>query len=552
MTNTGIVFLQYVRDFFKFMAISDNVVFKFTIKTSYVVLGKLNKKYPNHQAQNETVLEKYVRKLEELVSYQIYMGQTIKSTSSTVFFMDLTRLNGTGPSIKRNGEKKIRLHKWLSENGVDIIKTLEEGTKAGKVVSKIKFTSNAVISYETVSKVMNGIQLNELSVYLKEKVKKFDIQKEFEWENNTPDGTFESPINMESVFNFIAMTLEKYKKSPSREQELLFGQAVRLYCIGAHRDGKLLQKIKKSFFGRDYYTGTNVQNMKKSLRAAALGDAYEYDMTSCAIAWKMYRLGQVSSEFKDMVYLGNNFSATLQFLNSKKTFFKKIRNNVFSNISSVGQERQKEMIKVAFNSICFGAKIGTAVWYEGNERMESSIAKYFDNPSINAAFTNCPDVRKFYQEQIEINKLIVKDEIGKNPKIISLKELKTEAGNGSNNKIMSYLFQHGETTIMNEVRNELKNFNVEILANIHDAIVLREELTSYQKRNMVKNVSDKLGHQFLKFGNKHLKASIAVAGVVPLQPVQAVQPVQLIQPIQTVQQVQQVQAIQPVSHSPHI
>jgi uncharacterized membrane protein len=55
--------------------------------------------------------------------------------------------------------------------------------------------------------------------------------------------------------------------------------------------------------------------------------------------------------------------------------------------------------------------------------------------------------------------------------------LQTAGGRSSKSKVLAYLFQHSETEVMNIVRSTLKDFNCEVLANIHDAIVVRNKLS---------------------------------------------------------------------------
>jgi len=53
---------------------------------------------------------------------------------------------------------------------------------------------------------------------------------------------------------------------------------------------------------------------------------------------------------------------------------------------------------------------------------------------------------------------------------------------------MSYLYQHAETYIMDTVRDELKKLNIPVLANIHDAIIVKHRIS---KKNL-KNIEKKL------------------------------------------------------------
>jgi hypothetical protein len=49
---------------------------------------------------------------------------------------------------------------------------------------------------------------------------------------------------------------------------------------------------------------------------------------------------------------------------------------------------------------------------------------------------------------------------------------------------MAWLYQHAETIVMDVVRSELQKLNIEVIANVHDAIVVRQKLTNYQREEI--------------------------------------------------------------------
>ena len=63
-------------------------------------------------------------------------------------------------------------------------------------------------------------------------------------------------------------------------------------------------------------------------------------------------------------------------------------------------------------------------------------------------------------------------------------ELKTSSGRASKSKVMAWLYQHAETIVMDVVRSELQKLNIEVIANVHDAIVVRQKLTNYQREEI--------------------------------------------------------------------
>jgi len=55
---------------------------------------------------------------------------------------------------------------------------------------------------------------------------------------------------------------------------------------------------------------------------------------------------------------------------------------------------------------------------------------------------------------------------------------------------ISWLYQHAETIMMRKVKDELKTLGKTVLANVHDAIVVRERLTDSERlaiQNLVRD-----------------------------------------------------------------
>jgi hypothetical protein len=69
---------------------------------------------------------------------------------------------------------------------------------------------------------------------------------------------------------------------------------------------------------------------------------------------------------------------------------------------------------------------------------------------------------------------------------------------------MSYLYQHAETKMMNTVREELKILNIPILANIHDAIIVRHKIPTIEKERIEKLVRSKFSVHFFRLGEERL------------------------------------------------
>jgi hypothetical protein len=62
------------------------------------------------------------------------------------------------------------------------------------------------------------------------------------------------------------------------------------------------------------------------------------------------------------------------------------------------------------------------------------------------------------------------------PDLLRLKYLQTQGGNPSRAKVIAFLYQHEETTVMDIVRATLVEHGQTVLANIHDSIIVRRKL----------------------------------------------------------------------------
>jgi hypothetical protein len=72
----------------------------------------------------------------------------------------------------------------------------------------------------------------------------------------------------------------------------------------------------------------------------------------------------------------------------------------------------------------------------------------------------------------------------------------------------SWLFQHAETEMMNIVRKELQKLGKTVLANVHDAIVVRERLTASELQAIEKLVKAKTKVEYFALGETPYKRCV--------------------------------------------
>ena len=73
---------------------------------------------------------------------------------------------------------------------------------------------------------------------------------------------------------------------------------------------------------------------------------------------------------------------------------------------------------------------------------------------------------------------------------------------------ISWLYQHAETVMMNIVRDSLKTLGKTVLANVHDAIVVRERLTDSERLAIQNLVRAKSKVEYFALGETKYQSSL--------------------------------------------
>jgi len=196
----------------------------------------------------------------------------------------------------------------------------------------------------------------------------------------------------------------------------------------------------------------------------------------------------------------------MKYLENKKKFQSKVKDVVFSE-TDYFDGKKTSLIKEIFTAMCFGANLSSNSWYEHGDLKTGSINKILENDDLLNKFMNYQEVIGFHSEQNEITKLIIEDAISKNKLSINDKGFLKNSNRGrNNNKYISFLYQHAETAMMNIVREELSKINIQVLANIHDAITIRNKLSKYEKSEIERKVNEKLNYKYFSLGEKRINS----------------------------------------------
>ena len=106
---------------------------KLTVHES--VQAALHKAFPKPAASAQRALAKYIGVVESMVFDALQRGQTPEQRKLGLYAISLDQLANKGGQI---GPKKIRVHKWLTDNDLDIVQTVVKGTKFSAQNSLVK------------------------------------------------------------------------------------------------------------------------------------------------------------------------------------------------------------------------------------------------------------------------------------------------------------------------------------------------------------------------------------------------------------------------------
>jgi len=487
---------------------------KITVKD--IVLEQLRRAFPSPSNSAKRALDKYVRVLEDKINTCLYMGRTEWARKIGAYDISLEKLNNDGGQI---GRDKMRTHKWLVANNLSLVRTVELGTPFNAKVSVVKLTDLVTATDDMSMNALKDKTESDLDDFLND----FSIS-DIDFVNSlfpTLSSMTEAeaavlfdlaPIDVKSVKNYIHWLLHGAKHFNHQQRETILRQAQIILRISQHTKGILPMEKIHSTFGRTYYGGVNVQNVHKSLREAMLGDAYEYDIRSSVISWKMgfalecYQAMDSGQDFNKV------FSAILGYLHDKKDFIATVLHETFDKDSNSDREHQEKIVKKALTAFSFGARLSEGDWFEAKGVVRSpSLVTTIKNKDERKRFTDSRTIKKFVAEQKLLDQYIYKKFTQQYPYLLKMSELQTSSGRVSKSKVMAWLYQHAETTVMDVVRGELLKLNIEVIANVHDAIVTRQKLTKYQREEIEFKMREITSIKYWRLGETKYERYASVA-----------------------------------------
>jgi len=119
------------------------------------VLAALQTAFPPPSHSANRVLDKYCRALERLIFSAVQRGLTPEERKLGLFPIPLHRLANEGGQI---GKGKVRLHKWLRDNGMELVRSATTGSNLTGRVSQSDLAQAAMASRQRVNQQLRLFQ----------------------------------------------------------------------------------------------------------------------------------------------------------------------------------------------------------------------------------------------------------------------------------------------------------------------------------------------------------------------------------------------------------
>lgn len=225
-------------------------------------------------------------------------------------------------------------------------------------------------------------------------------------------------------------------------------------------------------YGRTYYKGINLQNCSKEVRIATLGNHTSYDLNAAAYAIKLLLAKDIFDQYK-CDFMGM-FTYTKEYLDHKSKIRDILANVIHQYMPN--HPNTLKLVKEAITAIGFGARMHEGSWEVDGIKKYSSLYHIIYNRQARIAFTKHEFIVNFLKEQDQLGRVIYeyysRDENFLN-KVKDIPALYNNNGKLQKNKVLSYLYQHMETLIMDHITKDI----IPTLR-IHDSFIMTKPLSS--------------------------------------------------------------------------
>jgi hypothetical protein len=460
-----------------------------TITIDPLVLATLQQSFPTPRTAAARALNKYQALLEDLLFRATLRGQTNYERLLNCYSIPVSVLVQKGPHI---GYDKVRLHKWLSDNKLDLIETVEKGSNLTGRVSMIKLTELVSI-HQTTTQLQQALVTVSTAKQLSS-VLCADAQRNSDvFSSLYPDYfSFLGPAQRQQVFDVAPVdiaSLEAYIAWLHKGATMISPGRIRTYTeqaqvilsVARHTGGWFPQRKKLSSFGRTYYSGLSVQNVNKELRRAMLGNCWEYDIKSSIVTWKMTFAQELSDKLYPTKEWKKVFRSSLLYLEDRADFMRAIRREMFVTPTTLSKEFQEKLIKEAVTAISFGARAKGVGWCsQDGSWTNPALVDIIRNGVQRAAFLNSHEIKQFMREQVMFDNYLA-DGMKQELPMLYYGPLITRNVMPSKSKAVAFLYQHAEAQLMKIAIDVLAQQEIKPIAMIHDAFIVRNKLSSSRR-----------------------------------------------------------------------
>lgn len=461
---------------------------------------ELSAAFPLPKNAARRALRKYVQVLEQLLTMAIMNGRTPEQVKLNTYSISLQRLANLGGQI---GPDRKRVHAWLRDNGLELVRTVIQGSNLTGVVSTVKVTELAILVPENgdISNKEMAITFNRGSDCALDEVDTAQSQ-DIDW----------LEVDIKSLKAYTQWVTEQSKLISKEEQQRILMQASSILAVANNRGGKYPQIRKPSVFGRMYYEGLSIQNVNKELRRAILGDCWEYDIRSSVISWKMGFAKECLAALGSQQSIRQAFIATTSYLEDREDFMRTVRHFIFLEGSNVPRDLQRKLLKQAVTAISFGARATTTGWFNlAGQWTNPALVEILKNAQERQRFLGDPTIRKFIQEQNQLDDYIFALFKREASDLLKQSYLRTPSGRASKSKVLAFYYQHSETQVMNIVRDVASRHDRTPLANVHDAVFFRQRLGSELKSEIEAVMREQTSNPYWSLGAKQLQGYSCVS-----------------------------------------
>jgi hypothetical protein len=479
----------------------------------FQVLTKLRQAFPSPANSASRALAKYVNALEGLLLNSVQRGIAPAQRKLGLYPIPLHDLANKGGRI---GPNKLRVHKWLKDNQLELVKTVEKGSKFSGEYSTVKLSrfvtldDRITVSGAAISQIKTD---RELDCYLTGE----ETDSRAVFQHLYPELELCSLSGFETGFDFVPVDIESLKAflhwlgagaefgSKEKRQQVL-NQAKLVLAVSSINGAMFPQRIKLSPFGRTYYEGLSVQNVHKELRRAMLGNCWEYDMRSSVVAWKIGYARDLLLQANTCADVRVYFPATTLYLEDKADFMATVRYFTFAGNTALSVDFQLGLIKQALTAISFGAKSTGSGWIDSSGGWKNpALVEILKNQCERDRFLADPTVKAFIEEQRALDDFIFGSVKKKSSELLTLDCLQTASGRVSKAKVLAYLYQHAETHAMELICSSAAQHGHVPIARVHDAVFFRSRLGPDLKQELEFKLHDVTLNKYWHLSPKQLK-----------------------------------------------